>query len=88
MSTATPTSPLERLLDPLAAGFSSEMAPYIAEFRADPGVQIRIKELAEKANDGEMTEAERQEYAEFVDAGTLIAILQAKARKRLEAGAS
>lgn len=83
MSTIATPSPLERLLEPLAAGFTSEMAKYIAEFRADSVVQARIQELAEKANEGELTEAERCEYGEYVDAGTLIAILQAKARLRL-----
>jgi hypothetical protein len=77
---------LERLLEPLAAGFSSEMAKYVAEFRADAVVQARIEELAEKANEGDLTDVERREYEEYVDAGTLIAILQAKARKRLGGG--
>lgn len=83
MSTISQPSPLERLLEPLAAGLTSEMARYIAEFRADEAVQRRIEELAEKANEGDLTNEERQEYEEFVDAGTLIAILQSKARKRL-----
>jgi hypothetical protein len=83
MSTISHPSPLERLLEPLAAGLTSEMARYIAEFRADEEVQRRIEVLAEKANEGELTDEERQEYEEFVDAGTLIAILQSKARKRL-----
>ena len=84
MST-TAATPLDRLLEPLAAGLTSEMARYIAEFRADPDVQARIEQLAEKANEGELSEAERSEYEAFVDGGTLIAILQAKARKRLAA---
>jgi hypothetical protein len=83
MSVAANSSPLDRLLEPLAAGFSSEMAKYIAEFRADSQVQARIAELAEKANEGDLSEEERQEYADYIDAGTLIAVLQAKARKRL-----
>lgn len=84
MSTISRPSPLERLLEPLAAGLTSEMARYITEFRADEEVRRRIEELAEKANEGELTDEERQEYEEFVDAGTLIAILQSKARKRLD----
>ena len=83
MSTVSQPSPLERLLEPLAAGLTSEMAQYLAAFRADAGVQQRIGELAEKANEGELTEQERREYEEFVDAGTMIAVLQRKARQRL-----
>jgi hypothetical protein len=85
MSTIASHSPLERLLEPLAAGFTSEMARYIAEFRADQATQECIAELAEKANEGELTEDERREYGGYVEAGTLIAILQAKARKKLRA---
>jgi hypothetical protein len=88
MSAIVDPSPLDRLLEPLAAGFTSEMARYIAEFRADAEVQSRIERLAEKANEGELTPDERREYEEFVEAGTLIAILQAKARKRLNSSAS
>lgn len=87
MSTIINPSPLERLLEPLAAGFSSEMAQYIAGFRAGQEVQARIEELAGKSNEGELTSDERQEYQEYVDAGTLIALLQAKARKRLNSSA-
>lgn len=83
MSTVSRPTPLERLLEPLAAGLTSEMARYIAEFRADDDVQRRIEELAGKANEGELSDDERQEYEEFIDAGTVIAILQSKARKRL-----
>ena len=75
MSPVATLSPIERLLEPLAAGFSSEMAKYIADFRADSAVRARIAELADKANEGELSEEERQEYADFVEAGTLIAIL-------------
>jgi hypothetical protein len=88
MSTVANSSPLDRLLEPLAAGFSSEMAKYIAEFRADAEVQARIQELAEKANEGDLNDAERREYEDFVNAGTLIAVLQAKARQRLRPASS
>lgn len=59
------------------------MAQYLAAFRADADVQQRIAELAEKANEGELTEQERLEYEAYVEAGTMIAVLQSKARKRL-----
>ncbi|HMO86186.1 MAG TPA: hypothetical protein PKC18_14820 [Lacipirellulaceae bacterium] len=83
MSTISHPSPLERLLEPLASGMTSDMAKYIVEFRADESVQSRIAELAEKANEGDLTDDERVEYERFVDGGTLIAILQAQARRRL-----
>lgn len=56
----------------------------IAELRADQATQARIDELAEKWNEGELTEAERREYGAYVDAIDLIGLLQAKARGILE----
>lgn len=85
MSPASYQSPLEQLLDPLAAGFSPQMAQYVASFRADERVQARIEELADKANEDELTAAERDEYASYINAATMIAILQAKARDKLDA---
>jgi glutamyl-tRNA reductase len=46
-------------------------------------LQQRIEELACKANEGELTEAERAEYQGYVRANEFVAILQAKARKLL-----
>jgi len=50
------------------------------EFRVDPKVQERVNELARKANEGELTEAEKVEYQNFIEDNDIIAILQSKAR--------
>jgi hypothetical protein len=39
--------------------------------------------LAERANEGTLTEEERDEYDSFIDAADLIAILQLKAQQRI-----
>ena len=44
---------------------------------------MRIDELAAKANEGVMTEAEREEYAAYVEALDLVEILKAIARLAL-----
>jgi hypothetical protein len=44
----------------------------------------RVQALAEKANEGELTESERRDYETYVHVGNIIAILQAKARLQLK----
>jgi hypothetical protein len=43
----------------------------------------RVAELGEKADAGTLTDAERDEYRTLADAGTLVALLKAKARRAL-----
>jgi len=83
MSAPTVPSPLQRLLDPITECLTRESAERILNFRADDATQARIDELADKANNGELTDDERTEYSQFVDAIDLIAILQANARRVL-----
>ncbi len=51
----------------------------LVNFHADDATQERIDELARKANEGTLTNKERVEYEGYVEAGDLIALLQAKA---------
>lgn len=71
---------LDRLLEPLAASFSPEVAAKVADLRADEAVQSRIDYLAERANEGLLTAEEREEYAGCLQTIDVIAVLQAKAR--------
>jgi hypothetical protein len=81
MSTATVH--LDRLLEPLAATLSPEVAAKIADLRADEAMQGRIDYLADRANEGLLTPKEREEYAGYLHAIDVIAVLQAKARSLL-----
>lgn len=74
----------DRLLEPLTRRLSPDAVQAIAEFRADPVTQARIDELAQKCNEGQLTESERQEYEDYAEAIDLVAILQDKAREALE----
>jgi hypothetical protein len=53
--------------------------------RVDPGgvPKSRVGELGRKANDGTLTDAEREEYEELVNLGDLLAALEARARHYL-----
>jgi hypothetical protein len=74
---------LDRLLDPIAQCLTPEVARALVNLRAQPDVQARIDELAEKCNDGELTPVELAEYQDIVEAIDFISLLQAKARARL-----
>lgn len=74
---------LELILEPLAEPFSTDFARALADLRAAPELQQRVDNLAEKANEGALTESEQAEYKAFVDASTIVGIVQAKARRFL-----
>jgi len=58
-----------------------DKAEEVVEFRAGPELQARIEELARKSTEGELTNAERAEYAGYARANKFIAILQRQARE-------
>lgn len=74
---------LDRLLEPLAASLSPEVAAKVADLRADEAMQSRIDYLADRSNEGLLTPEEREEYAGYLHAIDVIAVLQAKARSLL-----
>ena len=65
---------------------SREQLEKILKMKGDARTEERIAVLAEKANDGELSDEERAEYEVFSEANDLLAILQAEARFRLERG--
>jgi hypothetical protein len=82
MSTAAALS-LDRLLEPLAGCLSPDVAAKVADLRADEEMQTRIDYLADRANEGLLTDDEREEYAGYLHAIDVITVLQAKARSQL-----
>jgi len=77
-------TPLEGLLEPFSRCLDAESAQRVTEFRVDPVVQARIDILAERANDGMLSDDERMEHEAFVNAADFISILKLKARRRLK----
>lgn len=74
-----------KVLEPVMRGLPPGVARVIAELRADPELQARIDELADRCNAGLLTEEERAEYTGYVEAIDLVAILQAEARAATDA---
>lgn len=74
---------LDRYLDPVTTVLTPQVAQGIVDLAPQPEVVARVKELGEKSDDGTLTDEERDEYRALADAGTLMAILKAKARRCL-----
>jgi hypothetical protein len=79
------SSTLDRLMDPIVRTFTPEVARALIRLRADPELQARMDELAEKCNEGQLTSEEREEYETSVRFANYLAIIQAKARRLLGA---
>jgi hypothetical protein len=72
--------PIDRVLDPLARCLTPDVARRMLSVEMDPVTRQHLDQLAAKANEGTLTEDERAEYEEYVDAIDFVGILQAKAR--------
>ncbi len=73
----------DRILDPLVECLTREAAQKIVNLRADPETQAKLDDLADKANEGQLSDEERAEYDGYLAAFHFITRLQAKARTRL-----
>lgn len=69
------------MLEPFAQALTPQLSEQLSNLKASPKLQARIDELAEKCNEGGLTDSEQAEYDAFVRAGNLINIIRAKAKK-------
>jgi len=74
---------LDGLLEPLSRCLDMESARRIVELRVAAPVQERIEALAERANEGTLSDDERLEYEALINAADFISILKLKARQQL-----
>jgi hypothetical protein len=79
------TTTLDRLVEPLVRTFTPDVARSLIQLCADPELQARMDELAEKSNEGRLTAGEREEYETSIRFANYLAIIQAKARRLLKA---
>jgi hypothetical protein len=84
MATKTDDHILERILEPVSSSLNDEAARKLIGIKADPRTRARVARLARKCNAGTLSADDRDEYEMYVMAGELVAILQAKARLRLQ----
>ena len=69
---------LHWFLEQFTDTFTPELADHFASLPPSPELQERLDELGERANDGTLTEDERREYATYVEAMDVIALLRVK----------
>jgi hypothetical protein len=74
---------LDRYFEPVVATLTPETAQALIALQPDESLAARVAELGRKSNAGTLTDVEREEYRVYVDAGDLVAILKAKARRAL-----
>ncbi len=80
----TPLVGLDSLLEPLSRCLDAESARRVADLHIDIPVQQRIDELAERANEGILTDSDRSEYEALINAADFISILKLEARQHLD----
>jgi len=78
-----PQQAFHRGVAPIFALLSSDQTRQLAELSGDPALESRIELLADKANEGNLSPAERAEYEGYIEANNLLAVLQAEARFHL-----
>ena len=78
MNTTPSTDAFNRLLEPVVDILTPDVARRIGDLRADEDLQVRLNDLAYKATHGQLTEGDRREYEDYVDAIDFLGILQAK----------
>ncbi len=83
MSSIIDAAAFDRATDSVLRILSREQAAQIVDFHGDDELQQRIELLAEKANEGELTDDETAEYHGYAQANKFIAVLQARARRIL-----
>jgi hypothetical protein len=74
---------LDEMLEPVSRSLGLKAARSLAALRVGTRTQARVEKLADKSNEGKLTPKERAEYEAYIQASTLIGILQAKARRIL-----
>jgi hypothetical protein len=74
---------LAKILDPVVACFTREVAQQVAALQAPPELEERLAALADKCNEGLLTPEETAEYDAYIRALDVVAILQHQARALL-----
>jgi len=83
MKTAKSAPVLDQLVASLGDCLTPESARRLLALKADPKLQARVGDLAERHSRGALTLEEQAEYGRYVSYSTFIAILKSKARQLL-----
>ena len=78
------TTVLDEFLDPLSRCLDAESAQRVVDMRVPPQVQERMDSLAERANEGLLSDEERSAYEALINAADFVSILKLKARRQFQ----
>jgi hypothetical protein len=78
---------METMLAAVADTFDANALSALVEMRAPEEAAERMAYLAERANEGLLTEEERHEYHSAISFGNFLGLLQTKARLKLNSAA-
>lgn len=84
LATETEVAILKRVIAPESGGMPAEGARQILNLGFNESDHARMGELSEKAQEGALSEAEREELEGYINVSHLIALLQSKARASLK----
>ena len=74
---------LDELVGPLGECLTPESARRLLALKADPKLQARVDELADRHSRSELSAQEQAEYGRYVSFSTFVAILKSQARQLL-----
>ena len=74
---------LERVIDPERGDFPIDFARQVLKFAFPPKDRARYEALSYKAQDGELSAAEKAELEDYLNVNDLLMILKAKAESSL-----
>ena len=72
---------MDRILEQLSDCLNAESAQRIVALQIDPETQSRVEILAGLANEGLLSDEDRDEYKTYIEMADLIAILKLKAQR-------
>ena len=83
MSVKSSPALVEALAESMAACLDAPSLQAIAHLQLDATTQARLDNLADKANEGQITAEERAEYQAFIGISEFLGLAQLRARARL-----
>src|SRR5271165_505577 len=75
---------LARIIQTDERDLTPDAARYLLSMKLPSGDEDRVNELSAKARAGSLTEAETQELDSYLHIGSLLAVMQSKARRLLK----
>jgi len=72
------------MLDLAAGCFDAPTLKALARLRLGGKLAARVNKLADKANEGQLNPREREEYQSYIAASELLALIQLRARLKLQ----